>query len=95
MNVNTSTQTVTGALTFETVPGLYQNSSRWFAGTGDLTIDLSQVERADSAGLALLIEWLRRAQTANRKLRFANIPAQVQTLIRINDLQDALPNHNS
>lgn len=95
MNVSTSSLTVAGALTFETVPGHYQNSASWFAGTGDLTIDLAQVERTDSAGLALLIEWLRRAQAANRTLRFANIPEQVQTLIRINGLQDALLNHNS
>ena len=95
MSAGSTTQSVTGALTFETVPGLYQSSSSWFAGTGDLTIDLAQVTRADSAGLALLIEWLRRAQSANRKLRFANIPAQVQTLIRINGLQDALLNHNA
>jgi phospholipid transport system transporter-binding protein len=90
MTVSTSTQTVAGALTFETVPGLYQSASNWFAGAGDLTIDLAQVTRTDSAGLALLIEWLRCARAANRTLRFANIPAQVQTLIRINGLQDAL-----
>jgi phospholipid transport system transporter-binding protein len=88
--VSTSTRSVTGALTFETVPALYQNSSAWFDGAGDLIVDLAQVERTDSAGLALLIEWSRRAQAANRTLRFANIPAQVQTLIRINGLQDAL-----
>ncbi len=95
MSASTSSQAVSGALTFETVPGLYRNSSSWFTGTGDLTIDLAQVERTDSAGLALLIEWLRRARVANRTLRFANIPAQVQTLIRINGLQDALLNHNT
>jgi len=95
MNVSATTQTVTGALTFETVPDLYQNSAKWFEGAGELILDLAQVERTDSAGLALLIEWLRRAQAAKRRLRFANIPAQVQTLIRINGLQDALLNHNS
>ena len=95
MSPSTSTRTVTGALTFETVPDLYRSSAGWFEGAGELILDLAQVERADSAGLALLIEWLRRAQAANRTLRFANTPAQVQTLIRINGLQDALPNHNT
>ena len=94
MNASSSTQTVTGALTFETVPDLYRSSAGWFEGAGELILDLAQVERTDSAGLALLIEWLRRAQAANRTLRFANIPAQVQTLIRINGLQDALLNHS-
>jgi phospholipid transport system transporter-binding protein len=93
MTASSSTQTVAGALTFETVPDLYQSSASWFEGAGELTLDLAQVERTDSAGLALLIEWLRRAQAANRTLRFANIPAQVQTLIRINGLQDALLDH--
>ena len=95
MNASSSTQTVAGALTFETVPDLYRSSAGWFEGAGELVLDLAQVGRTDSAGLALLIEWLRRAQAANRTLRFANIPAQVQTLIRINGLQDALLNHSS
>lgn len=95
MSPSISTRTVTGALTFETVPDLYRSSAGWFEGAGELILDLAQVERADSAGLALLIEWLRRAQAANRTLRFANTPAQVQTLIRINGLQDALLNRNS
>lgn len=83
---------VSGVLTFDTVPDLFRQSTAWFAGNGDLLIDLAAVTRADSAGLALMLEWLRRARAANRTLRFANIPAQVQTLIRINGLQDALTN---
>jgi len=90
MNASTSPQVVSGALTFETVPALYQSSSSWFAGAGDLIIDLAQVERTDSAGLALLIEWLRQARATKRTLRFTNIPMPVQTLIRINGLQDVL-----
>lgn len=88
--MNPVTHTVNGALTLETVPLLYRNSAGWFAGTSELVLDLAQVERADSAGLALLIEWLRRAEAQKCSLRFTNIPAPVQTLIRINGLQDAL-----
>jgi phospholipid transport system transporter-binding protein len=84
-------QPVSGALTFDTVPALYKSSAGWFAGEGELIIDLAAVERTDSAGLALMIEWLRRARAANRPLRFVNAPAQVQTLIRVNGLSDALP----
>jgi phospholipid transport system transporter-binding protein len=87
-----ATQAVSGPLTFETAPGWYQSSSAWFKAGGDLIIDLAQVSRTDSAGLALMIEWLRRAKAANCKLRFVGIPAQVQTLIRVNGLQHALLN---
>lgn len=94
MTESVATHAISGALTFETVPGLYKVSAVWFEGTGDLTLDLAQVTNTDSAGLALLVEWLRRARDAKRSLRFTNIPAQVQTLMRINNLQDAF-NQNS
>ena len=84
-----STRALSGALTFETVADIYKTSTVWFEGTGDLTLDLAQVTTTDSAGLALLVEWLRRARDGKRSLRFTNIPAQVQTLMRINNLQDA------
>ena len=90
-----TTQTVSGMLTFDTVPGLYRTSDNWCAGGGEIVIDLAQVTRADSAGLALMVEWLRRARASSCRLRFANIPAQVQTLIRVNGLQDALLNSDT
>lgn len=89
MNEAVSTHAVSGALTFETVPNLYKESTVWFEGKGDLTLDLAQVTNTDSAGLALLIEWLRRARDAKCSLRLTNVPAQVQSLMRINNLQDA------
>ena len=82
-------------LTFDTVSDLYKSSERWFAGDDEIVIDLAQVARADSAGLALMVEWLRRAQVVGRQLHFANIPAQMQTLIRVNGLQGALLNNSN
>lgn len=45
------------------------------------------VTQADSAGLALMIEWLQMARDGKRELVFANIPEQVSELIRVNGLQ--------
>lgn len=84
-------QSVSGPLTFYSVPSIFAASGKWFAGSA-LTIDLKQVTQADSAGLALLIEWLRQARKANVSLTFANIPPQMQVLIRVNGLQDTLIN---
>jgi phospholipid transport system transporter-binding protein len=88
-------RSVRGELTFDTVPGLYRESAAWFAGDGDLNISLREVTRADSAGLALLVEWLKQAQRGNRRIRFLDIPSQVQTLIGVNGLTDALPNSDT
>jgi anti-anti-sigma regulatory factor len=35
-----------------------------------------------------MIEWLQRARAAQREMVFANIPEQVQQLIRVNGLQE-------
>ena len=33
-----------------------------------LDVDLSQLERSDSSGLALLVEWYREAELQNKKI---------------------------
>lgn len=91
------TLAVSGVLTFDAVPDVLKQSAAWIdkAG-GPITMDLKEVRRADSAGLALLVEWLRRAKEKGRQLRFVNVPDQVRSLIRVNGLSEALgvDNHN-
>ena len=53
-------------------------------------IDLSSVSESDSAGLALLIEWLSVAKQAKRALRYENIPEQIQELARLSDVEPLL-----
>ena len=89
---DTTVHAVSGPLTFDSVPAVYAASRAWFAGKHAMTIDLADVSTADSAGLALLIEWMRSARLAGASLSFANIPSQMQELIRVNGLQDTLIN---
>ncbi|HEX9811906.1 MAG TPA: STAS domain-containing protein [Burkholderiales bacterium] len=82
---------VHGVLNFDTVPDVFAKSAAWVQKSqGRITIDLKNVERADSAGLALLVEWLQLARRQNRELTFANVPEQVRSLIRVNGLGQAL-----
>jgi phospholipid transport system transporter-binding protein len=82
---------VRGVLSFDTVPEVYAQSAAWVQkGQGEITIDLKNVERADSAGLALLVEWLQLARRRNRELRFTNVSEQVRALVRVNGLGQAL-----
>lgn len=53
-------------------------------------IDLSGVGESDSAGLAVMLEWVRLAKQRDVKLRFSNIPEQLQKLIDMADLQQIL-----
>lgn len=82
---------VVGDLTFVTVTSLLNGSRTLFSsGSGPLAVDLSGVGRADSAGLALLIEWLRLAQSAGRELQFRAVPAQMRAIAAASGLSDIL-----
>lgn len=82
---------VSGVLDAVTVPGLLRESvQRMFTASGaELQIDLGGVKESDSAGLALVLEWLRQARHRSQKIRFANVPRQIAALARISEV-DAL-----
>lgn len=46
-------------------------------------IDLAGIHYCDSAGLALLTEWVKVAKQSNVQLKFANLPEQTQALLRL------------
>ncbi len=81
---------IRGELTFQTVPQYFGHTARMFRGAnGPVTVDLAGVTLADSAGIALLVEWQQQARAANRALQFANIPEQVRKIIHVSGLQHA------
>jgi phospholipid transport system transporter-binding protein len=77
-----------GDLTFESVPLLYREMERRLPSSGPVrTIDLEGVTRADSAGLALLLEWQSRQLRRGRELTILNAPGN---LIRLAGLCEAI-----
>jgi len=78
---------VSGHLAFDTAGSvLARTGGALTAGQGPATIDLGGVERIDSAGLALMIEWLRLARAAQRPLSFAHLSEQAREMIRVHEL---------
>jgi len=49
-------------------------------------IDLTKVSSADSAGLALVLEWIKHSKQHNTKLLFKGIPQQLITLAALSGL---------
>lgn len=75
---------LSGPLTFESVPGLYAESKERFQGSKNLSsIDLSGVIDADSAGLALLLEWQAARRTEHGRLNIENSPSSLMRLARL------------
>jgi phospholipid transport system transporter-binding protein len=60
------------------------------AAAGRLEIDCRGITASDSAGLAVLLEWLSVAKRAGRSLRYAQLPQGLTALARISDLQELL-----
>jgi phospholipid transport system transporter-binding protein len=81
---------VGGALRFETVPRLWAETRGLFGVAGRLTVDLGAVTEVDSAGLALMVEWLREARRAGGGLRFERIPEPMQAIARVSRLSELL-----
>lgn len=84
---DTLTQKITGNLTFETAPELLEQSKAWFTDkSSQIVIDLTAAGRTDSAGIALLLEWVEAARKQNLQLKFTNLPSQMREFIEANDL---------
>jgi len=81
---------VTGSLHFTTVSALLAAGVAAINSGRAAVIDLAGVTASDSAGLALLIEWLSVAKSAGRTLRFENIPSQLQQLARLSEVEELL-----
>jgi phospholipid transport system transporter-binding protein len=81
---------VNGVLHFTSVTALLKSGSEAIGNGRAAVIDLSGVSDSDSAGLALLIEWLSIAKAGNRSLRYENIPAQLHQLARLSDVDELL-----
>ncbi len=82
---------VRGELDFDSVAELWETTEALFTDTPLLHIDLSGVNRSNSAGVALLVQWLRQAHRCQRELLFVGIPAQMCAIIRVADLETVLP----
>jgi len=81
---------VSGVLHFTTVTTLLSQGSEAIGSGRAGVIDLSGVKDSDSSGLALLIEWLSVAKLNHKTLRYENIPAQLQQLAHLSDVEDLL-----
>lgn len=70
-------------LTFKSIDGQSVKSFAFLKSGKEITIDLSRVANADSAGLALLIEWIKYTRSKRIALKFKNIPEQLLTLAKL------------
>ena len=84
---------LTGALSFETIPTVLEQSAEYAARTDlpdRLTIDFAGITGVDSAAVALLLEWRRQAAQRNKRLDFINLPANLLALAELYGVADLI-----
>jgi phospholipid transport system transporter-binding protein len=82
--------TVKGPVTFATAGTLLAAGKTLFAGKPVVTVNLQEVTNVDSAGLALLLEWLRQARAERRTVTFQGIPEKLFAIARLSGVEALL-----
>jgi phospholipid transport system transporter-binding protein len=85
---------VSGRLTMDTIGASFAEAMQPPEGK-NWTVDLAQVEAADSAAVGMLLSWLRNAQRHEAKLTFVNVPDNLRSLADLYGVADALPLNRS
>jgi phospholipid transport system transporter-binding protein len=86
---------VHGPMTFEWVSNLLQQSEPLFADLPEVEINLERVEKADSAGLALMFEWMARATERDAKVLFTQVPESIHAVADLCQVESLLSGHVS
>ncbi len=83
---------VRGALTFATARRALEAGLRALASArgASIEMDCREVDASDSAGLAVLIEWLAWARRSGRELRYSNVPETLCAIARICEIESLL-----
>lgn len=74
---------IDGDLTFATIDKHAVKSFEFLSTAKHITIDLGRVSCTDSAGLALMIEWIKITRHNRIQLSFKNIPEQLRNLAKL------------
>ena len=75
-----------GVLDFDSVASLLADGECMLNGSGRLDLDLGAVREANSAGLALLLEWVTWANHTVREISYTAIPERVMAIARTTEV---------
>jgi phospholipid transport system transporter-binding protein len=83
---------LTGTVGFATAPSLWRERQRLIAAAqgGQVVVDLGEVERVDSAGLALLVALIADARAAGVALGYRRVPERLLAIARISEVDSLL-----
>lgn len=81
---------LSGKMTFDSVNQILDLSLELFDEHPRIEINLSGVTKSDSAGLALLLEWITWANHNVREIRFLQTPEKIEAIAKTTEVADLL-----
>jgi len=81
---------LSGRMTFDTAADILHDSEPLFEEHTLIEVDLSGVTESDSAGLALLLEWITWANHTVREIRFTAMPAIIESIAKVTEVDHLL-----
>lgn len=82
---------VSGTLDYASVGRLERLARPLLGAAPEAVVDLGGVRSANSAALALLLEWVDQARQARRRIRFTRVPAAVLEIAEVSNVADLIP----
>ena len=79
---------ISGDMSFDTAEQILRASKQAFGKYENVRVDMSAVEKADSAGLALLLEWMSWARQGIAEIDFVAIPDSLLAIAHAAELKD-------
>ena len=81
---------LSGEMSFDTAERILAQSEEPFEQHTRIEVDLSGVTDSDSAGLALLLEWVTWANHTVREIRFVAIPERITAIAKTTEVNELL-----
>lgn len=92
IQLNQNIINIEGELTRHTLTQITNKALTSLLQHSETIVDLQQVVKVDTAGLAWLFYLLEQAQKANCQLRFTHLPTKLNNLIKLSGVERFLPN---
>ena len=87
---NTEQAKLIGSLDFSNVLKVLKPGLSYVAQAQTPTFDFSEIKKANSAGIALMLAWWREAVRLKKKIVWLHIPKNMYALIKASDLEKIL-----
>ena len=81
---------LSGRMTFDTADQILYDSEDMFEEHTRIEVDLFEVTDTDSAGLALLLEWITWANHTVREIRFVGMPEKIDAISKTTEVDHLL-----